>query len=65
MNFKKIQGKDYGTHEAKLSRNEPQKPHLKTSSMNITNWHTSRITFQICREKEKYTSFDNFHIHLN
>ena len=62
MNFKTIQGKDYGTHEAKLSWNKPQLPHLKTSSMNITNWHGPRMKFKICPEKEKNTIFQNFHI---
>ena len=52
--FKTIKLKDYGTLEAKLSWQEPQLPHLKNSSMNITNWHTSRIRFHICPDKEKY-----------
>ena len=65
MNFKTIQGKDYGIHKAKLGWNEPQLTHWKTSSMNITNWHTSRIKIPICPEKEKKTTFDNFHNFLN
>ena len=52
--FLTIKGKDYGALEAKLSWNEPQLPHLKKSLMNRINWHTSRIRFLICPNKEKY-----------
>ena len=66
MNFKTIPVKDYETHKAKLSWNEFQLTHLKTSSMNKTNQHTSRIKIPICPEKEKKkTTFDNFYIYLN
>ena len=54
VNFKTIKEKDYRALKANLSRNEPQLPHLKNSLMNIINWHTSRIIFPICPNKEKY-----------
>ena len=53
VNFKKIKGKDYETFKAKLSWNKPQVTWLTNSSMNITNWHTSRIRFPISPNKEK------------
>ena len=34
--------------------------------MNITNWHTLRIRFPICPNKEKKKHyFENFQIYLN
>ena len=53
VNLKTIKVKDYRTLEAKLSLNKPQLPHLKNRSMNITNWHTSRIRFPIRSNNEK------------
>ena len=57
---------NWNIYEAKLSYIKPQLANLKTSSMNITNWHTSIITFPICPNKErKDHSWELLDIYLN
>ena len=55
-----------GTHKAKLSCNKPELTSFKTSSMNITIWHTSRMKFPIYLNKEKKDFFrEGLEIYLN